>query len=72
MERTCQSQILAESTGRKPIKIDDETALKTRDYEVGFPLAGYFSFQPLWQDVVKDQPDFMDVAVPEGKLVIGS
>ena len=70
MERTCQSQILAESTGRKIIKIDHETALKTRNYEVGFPLAGYFSFQPMWQDIVKDQPDFMDIAEPEPPLVI--
>jgi ribulose-5-phosphate 4-epimerase/fuculose-1-phosphate aldolase len=70
MERTCQSQILAESTGRKIIKIDHETALKTRNYEVGFPLAGYFSFQPLWQDIVKSEPDFMDVAAPEQPIVL--
>lgn len=68
MERTCQSQILAESTGRKSIKIDHETALKTRNYEVGFPLAGYFSFQPMWQDIVKEQPDFMDIEAPEPVL----
>lgn len=68
MERTCQSQILAESTGNKIIPINHETALKTRNYEVGFPLAGYFSFQPMWQDIVKEQPDFMDIASPGGKL----
>ena len=32
----------------------------TRNMEVGFPFAGYFSFQPLWQDVYKSDPDFMD------------
>lgn len=70
MERTCQSQLLAESIQHKPIKIDHETALRTRDQEVGFPIAGYFSFQPLWQDIVKEQPDFMDIAAPEAALVL--
>lgn len=70
MERTCQSQILVESTGIKPIKISHEIALKTRNYEVGFPLAGYFSFQPMWQDIVHEQPDFMDISAPEPALVL--
>ncbi len=68
MERTCQSQLLATATGKEPIKISHEVALKTRNYEIGFPLAGYFSFQPMWQDVVKKQPDFMDIAAPEPAL----
>lgn len=67
MERCCQSQIIAESTGSKIINIDHETALKTRNYEVGFPIAGFFSFQPLWQDICRDQPDFMDVPAPKVK-----
>lgn len=60
MERCCQSQIMAESLGREIIMIDDDTALKTRNEELGFPLAGYFQFQPLWQDIMADQPDFMN------------
>lgn len=68
MERTCQSQILAEATGNKLIHIDDKTAMHTRDYDVGFPLAGYFSFQPMWQDIVNDEPDFIDITSPEPKL----
>ncbi len=70
MERTCQSQILAESTGNELVLIDHETALRTRNYEVGFPLAGYFSFQPMWQDIVKEQPEFMDIKQPEPALVL--
>jgi len=69
MERPCQSQLLAEATGKETIKIGHEVALATRNYEVGFPLAGYFSFQPMWQDIVHEQPDFIDIAEPEGKLV---
>lgn len=63
MERCCQSQIIAESTNRPYIKINHEVALNTRNYEVGFPIAGFFSFQPLWQDICKEQPDFIDEAV---------
>ena len=70
MERTCQSQILAESTGNKLIAIDHDTALSTRNNEVGFPLAGYFSFQPLWQDILKSDSDFVDIDAPEAPLVI--
>ena len=69
MERCCQSQILAESTGSKIINIDHKTATMTRNMEVGFPLAGYFSFQPLWQDVCKSDPDFMDENEPQ-KIVL--
>ncbi len=50
MERSCQAQLLAMQTGAKLIEIDDETAMKTRA-ELGFPLAGYFQFQPMWQDI---------------------
>ncbi len=70
MERTCQSQLLAEATGNELVKIRHEVALQTRDYEVGFPLAGYFSFQPMWQDIVAEQPDFMDIAAPEAPLIL--
>lgn len=70
MERTCQAQLLAEGTGSDLIKIGHDVALATRNYEVGFPLAGYFSFQPMWQDIVHEQPDFMDIKMPEGPLVL--
>ena len=60
MERCCQSQILAASTGMKVHPIDDETARKTRDYEVGFPIAGWFSYQPIWQDIVSAFPDLLE------------
>lgn len=70
MERTCQSQLLAEATGKEPQLISHEVALKTRNYEVGFPLAGFFSFQPMWQDILHEQPDFMDIDAPESTLVL--
>jgi len=59
MERSCQAQMMAEATGRTLIKIDHETALSTRNKEVGFPIAGHFSFQPLWQDIVSAYPELL-------------
>ncbi|WP_025742784.1 class II aldolase/adducin family protein [Aquimarina pacifica] len=50
MERSCQAELLARQTGGKLIEIDHETAMRTRA-ELGFPLAGYFQFQPMWQDI---------------------
>ena len=57
MERCCQAQILAESTGIKPLPIDPETARNTRDHEVGFPAAGWFQYQPIWQDIITAYPE---------------
>ena len=51
MERSCQAQLLAMQTGKPLIEISHEVAMKTRA-ELGFPLAGYFQFQPIWQDLV--------------------
>jgi ribulose-5-phosphate 4-epimerase/fuculose-1-phosphate aldolase len=61
MERCCQLQILAESMGNlKSQPIAHEVALKTRNLEVGFPVAGWFSFQPLLQDILANSTDFMN------------
>ncbi len=58
MERSCQAQILAESVG-KPHLIDADGARFTRD-QTGYPLAGWFSFQPLWDEIVRTDPDLFD------------
>lgn len=50
MERSCQAQLLAMQTGMPLTEIRHDVAMKTRQ-ELGFPLAGYFQFQPLWQDI---------------------
>ncbi len=59
MERCCQAQILVESMKSEPKPISHEIALSTRNYEVGFPIAGWFSFLPLFQDICATSPDFM-------------
>lgn len=60
MERCCQAQILVESMIIKPKPISHEVALSTRNYEVGFPIAGWFSFLPMFQDICASSPDFMN------------
>ena len=58
MERTCQAQLLAEAAG-KPVLIDPEQAEKTK-LQVGQPLGGWVSFQPLYDWIVAIQPDLLD------------
>ena len=60
MERCCQAQILVESMRDKPKLIRPEVALSTRNHEVGFPIAGWFSCQPLIQDIMVHCPDLLD------------
>jgi len=58
MERTCQSQLLAEAAGT-PVKIRPDVAALTFT-QVGQPVAGYFSFQPIYDVIVAEQPDMFD------------
>ena len=58
MERTCQAQLLAEAAGR-PVLIDREQAEKTAG-QVGSHLAGWFSFQPLYDWITSVQPDLLE------------
>ena len=58
MERTCEAQLLAEAAGT-PQPIAHEVALQTRE-TVGSPLAGWFSFQPLYDVITEEQPELLD------------
>jgi ribulose-5-phosphate 4-epimerase/fuculose-1-phosphate aldolase len=58
MERTCQVQLLAQAAGT-PVIIDDENARLTAG-QVGLAAAGWFSFQPLYDKIVADQPDLLE------------
>ena len=63
MDRSCQAQLLAEAAaaGGKggPVLIDDDQAALTR-HQVGSSVAGWFSFQPLYDRIVALQPDLLD------------
>ncbi|MED4731007.1 class II aldolase/adducin family protein [Aneurinibacillus migulanus] len=58
MERSCQAQILAESVGQ-PILIEEDSAKRTAG-QVGFPQAGVINFRPLYERIVREEPDFLD------------
>ena len=58
MERSCQAQLMAEAAGT-PKLIDHEHALNTRE-TVGSTLAGWFSFQPLYDVISAEQPDLFE------------
>jgi ribulose-5-phosphate 4-epimerase/fuculose-1-phosphate aldolase len=58
MERSCQAQLLAEAAG-KPVLIDEEMARLTST-QVGSSIAGWFSFQPLYERIVREQPDLLE------------
>ena len=58
MERSCQAQLMAEAAG-KPVLIEPEMAALTAT-QVGTHLAGWFSFQPLFDRITREQPDILD------------
>jgi ribulose-5-phosphate 4-epimerase/fuculose-1-phosphate aldolase len=57
-ERSCQAQLLAEAAG-KPISIDPENA-RLAQTQVGTHLGGWFSFQPLYDRIVREEPDLLE------------
>src|SRR5215207_6109829 len=58
MDRTCQAQLLAEAAGTT-VHIDPDQAKLTAG-QVGSRLAGWFSFQPLYDWIVRDEPDVLE------------
>jgi ribulose-5-phosphate 4-epimerase/fuculose-1-phosphate aldolase len=58
MERSCQAQLMAEAAGT-PILIDPAMAAHTAT-QVGTHFAGWFSFQPLFARISREQPDLFE------------
>ncbi|MEO6570307.1 MAG: class II aldolase/adducin family protein [Ilumatobacteraceae bacterium] len=58
MERSCQAQLMAMAAGT-PIEIRDEYASHTLA-AAGSPFAGWLSFQPLWQEICRTDPELFD------------
>src|SRR3954469_8973705 len=58
MERSCQVQLMAEAAG-KPVLIDKDQAEMTNG-QVGSHIAGWLSFQPLYDRIVREQPDLLE------------
>ena len=58
MERSCQVQLLAMAAGPR-VFIDPDQAAKTHD-AVGGEFGGWLSFQPLYDKIVREQPDLLE------------
>lgn len=58
MDRSCQAQLMAEAVG-KPRPIAHESALVAQK-QVGNPRVAWFQYQPLWDLIVREQPDLLD------------
>jgi len=56
-EHSARVQLLAEAAG-DPVPADPEDARAVRD-TMGTPRAAWFSFQPLYQQIVHEQPDVL-------------
>lgn len=57
MERSCQAQLMAEAAG-KPVLIQPDSAHLAQT-QVGSHQIGWFSFQPLYEMIVRQQPDLL-------------
>ncbi|WAL58336.1 class II aldolase/adducin family protein [Thermocoleostomius sinensis] len=58
MDRSCQAQLTAEAAGT-PVPINPEVAKLTFS-QVGSPYMGWFSFQSLYDKIVKLEPDLLE------------
>jgi ribulose-5-phosphate 4-epimerase/fuculose-1-phosphate aldolase len=58
MDRSCQAQLLAMAAGT-PKLINHDDATYTRN-NTASPIAGWLSFQPLWQEICRTDPDLFD------------
>jgi ribulose-5-phosphate 4-epimerase/fuculose-1-phosphate aldolase len=58
MERSCQAQLLASAAG-EPVLIDPDMAALTQT-QVGNHQAGWLGFQPLYEQIVRAEPDLLD------------
>ena len=58
MERSCHVALLAEAAGT-PVQIEPAMAQLTHT-QTGSHLGGWYSFQPLYQKIVREQPDLLD------------
>ena len=58
MERSCQAQLAAMAAGT-PHEINHQYATYTRE-QTGYPLAGWFQFQPLWHEICRTDPDLFE------------
>ncbi|WP_085316065.1 class II aldolase/adducin family protein [Derxia lacustris] len=57
-ENAAQTQLISEAAG--PIRPLDHEVAKHTHGQVGTEIGGWFSFQSLWDRVLREEPDFLD------------
>ena len=58
MDRSCQAELAARAV-QEPVLISHDNAILTRG-QVGSQLAGWFSFQPMLNMILREQPDLVE------------
>ena len=58
LERVCQSQLLADAAGT-PVEISEQLCIEGFKYQ-GVDIAGWFQFQPFWDELVAREPEFLN------------
>ena len=58
LERACQSQLWAQTAG-EPIEIPEQLCIEGYESQ-GHDLAGWFQFQPFWDELVAREPEFLE------------
>jgi ribulose-5-phosphate 4-epimerase/fuculose-1-phosphate aldolase len=58
MERSCQAQLLAKAAG-EVVPITHENAKLTHG-QIGNDLVGWINFQPLYEQIIRSEPDLFD------------
>ena len=59
LERCCQQQLLLDAAGHTQTLVKPDRARYSREH-VGSDYIGWLHFQPIWEDLVKTQPDMFD------------
>ena len=59
LERCCRQQLMVDATGIAPKLVTPERARYSREH-VGSEYIGWLHFQPIWEQLVKTQPDMFD------------
>ncbi|MDV2887560.1 class II aldolase/adducin family protein, partial [Alkalihalophilus pseudofirmus] len=57
MEKVCKVQLTVEAV-QKPICINEKSAQIALE-QTGIEYEGWFNFQPLWNRIIKEQPDLL-------------
>ncbi|GHC56570.1 class II aldolase/adducin family protein [Alcaligenes pakistanensis] len=59
LERCCQQQLMVAATGLTPTLVTPERARYSREH-VGSEYIGWLHFQPIWENLLRTQPDMFD------------